>query len=153
MAASASATAAAWTRRRLEPSRASRARRPGGGGRPSSRRPGPAMAFATASALAFGSAEGRREDEAAIAPQPVEAARQAERGRLPHIALIDLAVIPDLLDDLIGPIGLEAELLAEIVADAQEALDLGIRRGGAHLVDIRGADAELLGGDHGRHGP
>src|SRR5581483_9487009 len=92
-------------------------------------------------------------EEAAVFPERVQAARKTEARLGAEIALEDLAVIADLLDRLIGPVGTETILLAEIVADAQEALHLGIGRACLDVVDIGGGDAELLGGDERGEGP
>src|SRR3954464_11262242 len=66
--------------------------------------------------------------------------------------LEDLAIVSDLLDRLIGPVGGEAIFLAEIVADAEQTLDLRYLAL-LHLVDIRLRDAEFFGGDQREEGP
>ena len=60
------------------------------------------------------------------------------------IALKLLAVVPDGLDDLVGPVAVEADALAELAFLAEQTLDLGIGRV-QHLVDVLGCDAEFLG--------
>src|SRR5215471_3337095 len=42
--------------------------------------------------------------QAALGPQTIEATRQLERAACADIALIALAVVPDLLDDVVGPL-------------------------------------------------
>src|SRR5436305_148787 len=94
----------------------------------------------------------RREQQAAILPQPVLAARQTEPRAFAEMALEDLAIISDLLDRLIGPVGGEAVLLSEIVADAKQAFDLR-HLAFLHLVDVRLRDTELFGGDQREKSP
>src|SRR4051812_23558799 len=91
------------------------------------------------------SPERRREQQAAVLPQSVLSAAQAEPRTFAEMPLENLAVIPDLLDRLIGPVGREAVLLAEIVADAEQALDLG-HLALFHLIHIGLRDAEFFGG-------
>src|ERR1043165_8536213 len=69
------------------------------------------------------------------------------------IALEALAVIADLLDDLVGPIRIDLELLAHIAFYAQHPANLGIRALRLDLVHILGGDTELLGNDHGVQRP
>src|SRR5262249_31207362 len=79
--------------------------------------------------------------QAALAPERVETALELQGRLRPDTTLVDVAVVPDLLDDLVGPVGLQAEQLAHVVllVDAENALHL--RVGGAlHLVDILAAD-------------
>src|SRR5262249_13438241 len=95
----------------------------------------------------------RRVEEAAVFPERVQAAREAEARLGAEIALEDLAVVADLLDRLVGPVGGKPVLLPEIVADAEKALHLGIGRARLDVVDIGRGDAELLGGDERGEGP
>src|SRR5664279_5934526 len=68
------------------------------------------------------SANRRRVHQPALGPQVVDAARQAE-GRLePEVSLEALAVVADLLDDAVGPLGVESQKLARVLGDAEEAL-------------------------------
>src|SRR5436853_325831 len=100
----------------------------------------------------FNSSERWCEPQAAVLPQSVLPAAQAEACLLSKVPLEDLAVIPDLLDRLIRPIRREAVFLAQVVADAEQALDL---RDLAllHLVDIGLRDAQLFGRDQREVGP
>ena len=77
----------------------------------------------------------------------VEAALDLDRRAHADVALERFAVVPDRLDDAIGPIVREAQALAEIALDAEQAADVGLGRF-EHLVDIGLRDAELLRGDH-----
>src|SRR5262245_48033695 len=70
----------------------------------------------------------RRILDAALGPQPVDAAADAELRPRPHVAVEHLAVIADLLDDAHRPILGQAELLAEIAFDAKEPPDLRLIR-------------------------
>src|SRR5581483_6844719 len=49
-------------------------------------------------------ADRRRVLQAALAPERVEATLQLQGRLRAHVALVDVAVVPDLLDDLIGPV-------------------------------------------------
>src|SRR5215469_17090681 len=77
--------------------------------------------------------ERRREHQPAILPQRIRAALQAEGRFRPDIAGEDLAIIADLLDDVIGPVLREPHLLAEIVADTEEPLHFRVWRILAHI--------------------
>src|SRR5262245_36673684 len=66
----------------------------------------------------------RRVLDAALGPQPIDAAADAELRPGAHVAFEHLAVIPDLLDDAHRPVLGQTELLAEIAFDAQETSDL-----------------------------
>src|SRR3546814_10222925 len=69
-----------------------------------------------------------------------------------ELALYALAVIADLLDDIVEPRRVEAEALAETGGDAKVALDSRVLAF-QHLVDILRGDAELLGFLHAHQGP
>src|ERR1043165_8192707 len=92
----------------------------------------------------------RRVDQAALAPQRIDAALQPKRSA--DVAREARAGVPDLLDDLIGPVLLEAERPAVAGHDTQQALDRGI---GAllHLVGVGRGDAALFRFDHGEDRP
>src|ERR1043166_67220 len=60
--------------------------------------------------------------QAALVPQAVHAARDLERRALPDVLLEHLAVIPDVLDDAVGPVLGKTELLAVIAFGAEQAL-------------------------------
>src|SRR5580704_6930490 len=82
-----------------------------------------------------GSLPGPGDLQASLVPLIVHAARQIERFRT-EPAIIDLAVIAGGLDDLADPILVEAERLAVIAADAEQAAHEGVRRIRGHVVDI-----------------
>src|SRR4051812_2254157 len=82
----------------------------------------------------------------AVLPELVLPAREAEPRAFAQVALEDLAVVSDFLDCLIGPVGREAVLLPEIIAHAEQALDLR-HLALLHLFDVGLRDAELFGGD------
>src|SRR6516164_1312553 len=90
--------------------------------------------------------------QAALGPQLIAAARQLERRVRADIAVVDLAIIADLLDDVDDPVIADAEALAELTFDAEHALHLRIRRF-HHLVDIPRSHAVLLGVEHGEMHP
>src|SRR5262249_59231484 len=87
--------------------------------------------------------------ESALAPERVDAALEPERRLGADIAVEHVPVIPDLLDDLIDPVGLEAEQLAHVVllVDAEQAPNARVLRA-LHLIYVRAINAELLGLDH-----
>src|SRR5215813_1575806 len=90
----------------------------------------------------------RRVLDAALGPEPVNAAADAELRTRSHVAFEHFAVVADLPDDAHHPILGQAELLAEITLDAQEAPDLGLVRF-ERFVDVLGGYPELLGIEHG----
>src|SRR3954464_252826 len=92
------------------------------------------------------------DQQPAVLPELVLSAREAKPRALTEMALEDLAIVSDLLDRLIGPVGGEAVLLSEVVADAEQALDLG-HLALLHLLDIRLRDAEFFGRDQREEGP
>ena len=72
----------------------------------------------------------------------------ADRRLRAEVALEAFAVVADLLDDPVGPCGIEAEELAGVLRDAEEALDARILVARLLLVDVRLRQAVLLGFDH-----
>src|SRR6202034_1595052 len=66
----------------------------------------------------------RRVLQAALHPQRVQPARNLQRRPLAEIPLEALAVIPDMLDDSIGPVVGEAERFAVLAFGAKEPLRL-----------------------------
>src|SRR6516165_9622848 len=98
------------------------------------------------------SSDRRRVLDAALGPEPVDAAADAELRACSHIALEYFAVIADLLDDAHHPVLGQTELLAEIALDAQQAPDLGLIRFEC-FVDGLGGYAELLGIEYGVERP
>src|SRR5215813_6184780 len=73
--------------------------------------------------------------QAALGPQPVEAALDLERRAHAEVALEALAVVPDLLDDGVDPLLVDPQCLAHARRHAEDALD---RRVVAfqHVVDV-----------------
>src|SRR5262245_2541141 len=105
------------------------------------------------SSVSSASANGRCVLQAALRPELVQTASQAQGGLQTDIAFEAFAVIPDLLEDVVGPSIIEPHHLAHFVLDAQQATDLGIVRLGLHVIDIGLGDAELLADEHGEEGP
>src|SRR5438874_12270724 len=68
------------------------------------------------------SADRRRVHQAALGPQVVDAARQVDRRLLAQVALETLAIVAHLLDDAIRPLRIQAEQLAHVLGNAEEAL-------------------------------
>src|SRR5438477_11778247 len=79
----------------------------------------------------------RRVHQPALVPQPVQAALEAQRL---EVRVEALAVVADLLDDVPGPLVVQAEHLAEVAGRAHEALH---RRVGALLIDVLSRKTEL----------
>src|SRR5471032_2607092 len=100
-----------------------------------------------------GSLERRGEQQAALGPQLVLAALELQRRAHADRALVALAVVPDLLDDVVGPVVADPHHLAELALDAQQAADFGVGRLGLHLVDILGCNTQRLGRDLGVQHP
>src|SRR5262249_6669122 len=75
-----------------------------------------------------GSPEWWRVDEAAIAPGGIGTALELQGRFGADIAVEDLAVIAHLLDDVEGPVLAQPELLAEIIAGAEQPLHLRVGR-------------------------
>src|SRR5476649_520309 len=85
--------------------------------------------------------------QAALAPQRVQATLDLERAAHADVALEALAVVTDLLDDVVDPLLVDAERLAHAGRDAEDALDRGILAL-HHFVDILRRDVVFLGLDH-----
>src|ERR1043166_694503 len=64
----------------------------------------------------------------ALGPEPVQATCDLERRALPDVLLEDLAIVPDMLDDAIGPVLGQSELLAVVPFSAEQALDVRVGR-------------------------
>src|SRR6476660_5731072 len=99
-----------------------------------------------------GSAERRPVLQAALGPQSVETAHDLQRRALADVALENLAVIADVLDDAIDPVVGEPERLAILTFGAEHPPGLRIV-GLQFLVDIGLGHAEFLGVDHGEMRP
>src|SRR6516162_847569 len=82
----------------------------------------------------------RRVLDAAFAPQVVETTRDLERRALANVLVEDLAVVPDLLDDVVDPLLVDTERLAHAGGDAEDALDGGVVAL-QHLIDVLRRDA------------
>src|SRR6188508_2639458 len=92
-------------------------------------------------------ADRRRVLQAALRPQLVQAALDLERAAGADMLVEALAVVTDLLDDVVDPLLVDPERLAHARRDAEDALDrrvLALQ----HLVDVLGVDAVLLGLEH-----
>src|SRR5207247_11199434 len=83
--------------------------------------------------------------QSALVPQAVQAALEAERL---EVGVEALAVIADLLHDLVGPLVVHAEERAQVAARADETLDRRVRAFRLR-VDVPRVQAELLGLEHG----
>src|ERR1700692_3439810 len=94
----------------------------------------------------------RRILDAALGPEPVEAAADAELRPGPHVAIEHFAVIADLLDDAHDPVLGQAELLAVGALGPQHPLDLRLRRLHGFIDGLR-RYAQLLGIEHGELHP
>src|SRR5436309_5545943 len=89
-------------------------------------------------------------EQAALRPELVQAAGKPERRGGADVAVVDLAVVAHLLDDLVGEVGRQTELGVEGLApllqgETEEPLDLGIGGRRPDLVDVGPGEAELLG--------
>src|ERR1700693_3976429 len=90
---------------------------------------------------------GQRVLRTAVRVEVVPAARQLQRT---EILVVVLAVVADLFHDPVGPLVVDAELLAEGLLETEEATHLGIGRALLDIVDVLLRDAEYLGLQH-RH--
>src|SRR5258708_30665182 len=90
------------------------------------------------------SADRRGVLQSALLPECIQATLDFERRVLAHVALEGFAVIADQLDDVVGPIVLEPEGLAEITFAAQQALDFRLV-GTLHLIDVLRGNAQFFG--------
>ena len=95
------------------------------------------------------SADGWGEHQAAFVPEAVEAAGDAGGA---DVGVPDVGVAADLLDDLVGEAGVDADGGAEVALEAQDAAGFGVL-GRGEGVDVGAGDAGLLGGDGGEDGP
>src|SRR5215470_17483856 len=93
-------------------------------------------------------ADRRRVLQAALGPQIVQAAVDFQHRAGTDVALEALAVVPDLLDDVVDPLLVDPQRLAHARCDAEDALDAGILAL-QHLVDVLRIDAVLFGLHHG----
>src|SRR5215468_6174222 len=93
-------------------------------------------------------ADRRRVLQAALGPQIVQAAVDFQHRAGTDVALEALAVVPDLLDDVVDPLLVDPQRLAHARRHAEDALDRRIVAF-QHVVDVLGIDAVFLGLDHG----
>src|SRR5690606_6018788 len=105
------------------------------------------------------SAMRRRVHEPALGPEGVDTPGEAERRVHADVALEDLAVIADVLDDTGGEVGGQAETCIErggaavrLDRETEETPDLGVV-GVSKAVDVGRGDTELFGDDRGDHDP
>src|SRR3546814_4394894 len=88
-----------------------------------------------------------RIQRAALGPLLVHTAIQLERAALADVTLEALAIIADLLEDVVAPLLVDAEVLAHARGDTQDALD--VRVVALQLViDVLRGDAVFLTLDH-----
>src|SRR5262245_24347585 len=98
------------------------------------------------------SPEWDRIHQATVGPQRVLTTFELERRVHADIALVALAVVTDLFDDVVHPLLVDAHRLAIARRDAEETLDCRIVAL-QHLVDVLRRDAHLLRLDHAHQGP
>src|SRR5262249_39311109 len=98
------------------------------------------------------SANGRRVLQATLAPELIEAAFDPERAAHADVALEALAVVTDLLDDVVGPLVVDAEPLPHAGGDTEDALDARVLAL-QHLLNVLRRDLVLLGLQHGEKRP
>src|SRR4030081_1185029 len=99
--------------------------------------PGPPTAWHTRRSI-----ERRRIKHPALVPRLVVAAIELQCRSAAEIARIDLAIVADLLDDLVGPRLAYPELLADTRHDAEELLHSRVIVGFAR-IDIRRRNTQL----------
>src|SRR5262245_54818429 len=90
-------------------------------------------------------ADRRRVLQAAFVPQRVLAACDLELAAFAQIALEDLAVISDVLDDLVGPVIGEADAGSEIALFAKQAYYFRICGARLLLIDVLLRHTEFFG--------
>src|SRR5262249_43237520 len=76
--------------------------------------------------------------QSAFTPERIEAAAQLQRAGRPHVALKQLAIVPNCLDRRYHPTVVKAQVRAEFLCAPKEALD---RRGltvSRHVLHVRG---------------
>src|SRR6516164_8070184 len=91
-----------------------------------------------------GSVDDQWEENAVCVPQRGQVPVHLVRRILAEIAIEDFGIIPDFLDDIVGPVVGQSETLAHARRDAEELGDLRRRRLRLYLVDVLGGDALLL---------
>src|SRR5262249_35821663 len=112
----------------------------------------PIWPLASPSLRGASSADRRRILDAALGPQVVEPAGEAELGARADVALEHFAVIAYRLDDAHHPVLGQAELLAQIAFGADQPPDVRLVRL-ERLIEGFRRDAEFLGIDHGEVRP
>src|SRR5690606_1859794 len=76
-----------------------------------------------------------------IAHQDVRATTQLVRRALTEIALPDLGIVADLLDDVVGPVICQTETFADAWRNTERLRHCWRRRIGLHLIDVCTGDA------------
>src|SRR5512138_2919447 len=97
------------------------------------RRPAPACPNSFHAPVKTGLAHRRGVDDAAVLVLRVEAALEADRRAGADELLEDLAVVADLLDDVVGPLVVEPQHLAHVPLGAEEPVDVRIAGALGHL--------------------
>src|SRR5690349_12154225 len=85
---------------------------------------------------------------AALAPQRIDAALELQCRALTDVALVDVAVVPDLLDDVVEPLLAQPQRLAVARIDAQQCAQRRVGQLAPQRIDVLRADRALLGLDH-----
>src|SRR6201991_2790241 len=97
-------------------------------------------------------ADGRSVLQPALRPEIVQPAVDLEDRAHADVAVEALAVVTDLLDDVVDPLLVDSERLAHARRRAEDALDGGVLAL-QHVVDVLRRDAVLLRLDHGVERP
>src|ERR1700752_3827602 len=98
------------------------------------------------------SLEWRRVEQAAVRPQPIQPTRQLDWALRADVAIEELGVIADALDDVVGPALRQPERAAGVIGDAEQAPHFGMAAL-QNRVQVRRRHSQLLGEDQGVHGP
>ncbi len=94
------------------------------------------------------SEESQRQHQAAVPLQAIEAAFDLQRAVAADVAIVDLAVVTDLLDDLVGPDLLSGRAPGRCRVHGRRKRRIVGSSESRMRVDVRLRDAELLGDDH-----
>src|SRR4051812_16373831 len=65
--------------------------------------------------------------QATLGPQGVEASLQFQSGTLAKVPLEQLAIVPDLLDDVVAPLRIDPQHGSDLPRGTEQALDVGVR--------------------------
>ena len=74
--------------------------------------------------------------DATVCPERIQTTRDTKRRPFANITLEHLGVVPDLLDDVVGPVIGKAKPLALDTLEANQATDVRIGRTALQLVDV-----------------